>query len=50
MSSENKVTTEREPLPDHEIWMITPDPLEAALPFVSMGRSSRCTRICNVTS
>ena len=34
---ENQVTTEMEILPEDEIWMITPEPLKAALLFVSMG-------------
>ena len=34
---ENQVTTQMEILPEDEIWMITPEPLKAALLFVSMG-------------
>ena len=34
---ENQVTTQMEILPEDEVWMITPEPLKAALLFVSMG-------------
>ena len=34
---ENQVTTQMEILPEDEIWMITPEPLKAALLFVSVG-------------
>ena len=34
---ETQVTTQMEILPEDEIWMITPEPLKAALLFVSVG-------------